>query len=542
MLSLSSDKPNRFGPSRSTVMSTRGMVVTSQPLAALTGVEILRRGGNAVDAAIAAAAMLNVIEPMSTGVGGDVFSIIYEAKSGHVHGLNASGRSAYAATLDEYRRRLSATKSDVIPGNSALALTVPGAVDGWCAMLERFGRMSLREVLAPAIQVAEEGFAIAPQTAIYWCETRDYLAQHPDSARTWLDASARAPRAGEKFKAQNLARTLRLIADDGREAFYHGEIADASISFSEAHGGLFTRKDFADHVSTWAEPVSVSYRGYEILELPPNGQGITVLQALNILAQDDLAELGHNTSDTIHLQIEAVKLALHDSWQYVTDPELVSVPVNELISEDYARRQRNRISSGRAIEQPASGEPRSGDTVYLCAADAEGNVVSFINSIFIPWGSGLTVGDTGIVLQNRGMSFSLDPDHPNVIAPHKRTRHTILPAMMFYQGRPLLAFGCVGGDVQPQGQVQFLCNLIDYGMNVQDALDAPRWRYEGVGASMALEAGHSTDTWENLASRGHQITGSGGFFGGGQTLLIHPEYGTFQGGSDPRRDGCAIGY
>ena len=534
--------PNCFGPSRSVVMSTHGMVATSQPLAALAGVEILQQGGNAIDAAVATAAILNVIEPMSTGIGGDAFALIYEAETGKVTGLNASGRSPYAATLEEYQRRLAAQGSKEIPGNSLLAVTVPGATDGWVACLQRGGALPLAQVLAPAIRAAEEGFAVAPQTALTWEQGRELLSSHPDSAKTWLFPDGHAPRPGEVFRNPFLARTLRLIAEGGRDAFYEGEIAAALVRFSERNGGLFAQADFGNHTSTWVEPISVNYRGYEILELPPNGQGIAALEALHILAKEDLAEMQHNTSDTIHLQLEAMKLALHDCKACVTDPEFSHIPVEGLLSQSYASKQRARISMTTAIQCPTVGTPSAGDTVYLCTADAEGNVVSFINSIFVPWGSGLTVGDTGILLQNRGYSFSLDPDHVNVIAPHKRTRHTIVPAMMLSQGKPLIAFGFVGGDMQVQGHVQFVCNVLDFGMNIQDALDAPRWRYEGDGASIALEKGIDSNVKLELSRRGHQPSGSEGFFGGGQVILIHPEYGTFQAGSDSRRDGCSIGY
>jgi gamma-glutamyltranspeptidase/glutathione hydrolase len=542
MLALSFDRPSRFGPSRSVVMSKNGMVATSQPLAALAGVEILRRGGNAVDAAIAAAAMLNVVEPMSTGIGGDALAIIYEAKAAKLLGLNASGRSAHAATLEEYRRRLAKRDGREIPVDSLLAVTIPGTVDGWATAVQRCGRMPLGEVLAPAIQTAEEGFPVAQQTALTWSAGREYLLRSPDSAKTWLYSDGHAPRPGEVFKNPRLARTLRLIAEGGGDVFYKGEIADAIIQFSEANGGLFTHADFSDHTSTWVEPISVKYRGYDIFELPPNGQGIAALEALNILAQDDLREMGHNTFATAHLQLEAMKLALHDCKHYVTDPEYAEIPVKGLLSTGYAKEQRARISMDRAMASPHPSSPVGGDTVYVCAADAEGNVVSFINSVFIPWGSGLTVGDTGILLQNRGSSFSLDPDHVNVIAPHKRTRHTIIPAMMFYGGKPLITFGFVGGDMQAQAQIQFICDVVDFGMNIQDALDAPRWQYNGIGASIALESGMPLDTWSDLKKHGHEIGGGSGFFGGGQAILIHPEYDSLQGGSDSRRDGCAIGY
>jgi gamma-glutamyltranspeptidase/glutathione hydrolase len=542
MLPLSFERPNRFGPSRSPVMARHGIVVTSQPLAAEVGIEILRQGGNAVDSAVAAAAMLNVLEPMSTGVGGDAFAIIYEAKTGKVRGLNASGRSANAATLAEYEKRLRGEKLREIPGNSLLAVTVPGTVDGWASLVNHYGRMSLADVLAPAIRAAEEGFPVAPQTALTWREWQHTLLQQPDSIKTWLNLPEGAPRPAELFRCSSLAGTLRLIAQGGRDAFYNGPLAKTIVEFSEKNGGLLTQEDFSQHSSTWVEPVSVTYRGYDVLELPPNGQGIAALEALQILSQDDIAALGHNTQQTIHLQLEATKCALHDSKQYVTDPEFAEIPIEKLLSPKYAKQQRDRISTQRALWSHDANLAKTGDTIYLCVADNDGNVVSFINSIFFPWGTGITVRDTGIVLQNRGSSFSLDRGNANVIAPHKRTRHTIIPAMMFKEGKPLMAFGFVGGDVQPQAQVQFLSNVIDFGMNLQDALDAPRWRYEGTGASIALEWAIPDETSQQLTLLGHEITGSAGFFGGGQALLIHPDYGTLQGGSDSRRDGCAIGY
>jgi gamma-glutamyltranspeptidase/glutathione hydrolase len=305
---------------------------------------------------------------------------------------------------------------------------------------------------------------------------------------------------------------------------------------------LLTEADFRNHESVWVEPISVNYRGYDLLELPPNGQGLAVLEALSILAHDDLTALGHNSPDAVHLQIEAMKCGLHDAKAHVTDPKFMTTSVVGFLSPEYVTQQRGRVSIETANGSLKSGSASTGDTVYLCVADSEGNVVSFINSIFFPWGTGFTVADTGIVLQNRGSSFSLDPSHPNVIAACKRPRHTIIPAMLLYQGTPLISFGFVGGDVQPQGQVQFLCNVIDFGMNLQDALDAPRWRYEGSAANIALEPTVPTGLSDDLARRGHQICDSAGFFGGGQGLLIHPELQTFQGGSDSRRDGCAIGY
>lgn len=380
-LKLSWDRPNRFSPSRSVVMSTRGMVATSQPLAALTGVEILQQGGNAVDAAVAVAAVLNVVEPMSTGIGGDAFAIFYDGKMGQVPGLNASGHSAHAATLEEYQRRLAASGARAIPGDSLLAVTVPGALDGWVKALEKWGRMPLAEVLAAAIRAAEEGFAVAPQTALTWMSAEKLLSRHPDSAKTWLFPDGHAPRPGEVFKNSFLARTLRLIAEGGRSAFYEGKIAEAIVRFSEANGGLFCRSDFASQRSTWVEPLSLDHRGYTILELPPNGQGVAALEALHILADLGLSGMGHNTADAIHVQVEAMKIALHDCKEHVTDPEFMTIRAEDLFSVDYAQRQRASISRGQAIPEPGRDRTTAGDTAYLCVADAEGNVVSFINSI-----------------------------------------------------------------------------------------------------------------------------------------------------------------
>jgi gamma-glutamyltranspeptidase/glutathione hydrolase len=522
-------------------MSSHGMVVTSQPLAALNGVEILRAGGNAIDAAVAVAAILNVIEPMATGVGGDAFAIIYQAKTGKILGLNASGRSPYGASLEEYRQRLGENAKQ-IPTGSMLAVTVPGCVDGWSTAVERCGRMTLKDVLAPAIRIAEEGFPVAPHTALTWKEWQPALMQWPDSVKTWLISPEGAPRPGEVFKSQPLANTLRLIAEGGRDAFYRGPLAESIVDFSEKNGGVLSSEDFAAHSSTWVDPLSINYRGYDILELPPNGQGFAVLEALQIVANDDLRALQHNSPRTIHLQMEAIKTALWDSRQQVTDPEFSDCGIDKLLSAEYAEQRRLEISDDRTIGRTERLAAGNGDTVYLCVADREGNVVSFINSIFFPWGTGITVGDTGIVLQNRGASFSLDATHPNRLEPHKRTRHTIIPAMMLEKGKPLLAFGFVGGDVQPQGQFQFLNNGIDFGMNLQDALDAPRWRYETTDGSAGFETAIPSETVKSLKRRGHQIPGGEGFFGGGQALLIHPEYGTFQGASDSRRDGCAIGF
>jgi gamma-glutamyltranspeptidase/glutathione hydrolase len=532
---------NRFGPSRSSVICVHGAVATSQPLATLTGVHILEQGGSAADAAVAAAAILNVIEPMSTGVGGDVFALYFDSSKGQTFAVNGSGRSPAAATLGEVRNRLAKAGKTDLPFDSPLTWTVPGAVDAWEVVLKKWGRMSLADVLAPAIRAAEEGFAVAPQTAATWMASEGFLSRHGDSARTWLSADGHAPRPGQRFQVASLGRTLRSIAEGGREAFYRSPIADAIVAFSERNGGLFTKDDFAGHASDFPQPLRGSYRGYEVLAFPPNSQGVAVLEALAILGSDDLASMGPNNIETIHLQVEAMKLALHDAQCYVTDPQVCQVKSEFLLTNDWVKAQRGLISAQRAIADPVAAST-SGDTVYICAVDQDGNAASFINSVYMPWASGYTVGDTGILLQNRGHCFSLDPNCLNVLGPAKRCRHTLAPGMVLEDGRPLLVFGFVGGDMQVQAQVQFLCNVIDFGMNIQDALDAPRWRYNGTGASLAIESAIGADTAAKLIARGHQITGAEGFFGGGQAVLIDRNLGSLQAGSDGRRDGCAIGY
>jgi gamma-glutamyltranspeptidase/glutathione hydrolase len=538
-LRMSYAEANRFGPSRSAVVAGKGMVATSRPVAALAGVDILRQGGNAVDAAVATAAMLNVVEPMSTGIGGDAFALIAMSGSDRVLGLNASGRAPARATRDEYARRLG--PDGRISGHTILAVTVPGAAAGWADAVARCGRMPLSDVLAPAIATAENGFAVTPQIGNAWRGSEGLLRRVDTSAATWL-IDGRAPKVGEIFRNPALAATLRAVAEGGADAFYRGPIAEAIVRCSDEHDGVLAMDDLASHESTWVEPISVDYRGYQVLEIPPNGQGIAALEALNICALEDIGAMGHNTADTLHLHLEAMKLGFQDRDRYVTDMDFVDVPVDGLLSTDYARSQRARIDMARAQPSPSAGVPGRGDTVYLSTADSDGNLVSFINSLYSGWGSGITAGGTGVMLQNRGQSFSLDPGHANVIAPGKRTRHTIIPGMLARDGEPLISFGVMGGDMQAQGHVQFVCNVVDFGMNVQDALDAPRWRYDGSGADISLERWIDAATQADLAARGHAIQGHGGFFGGGQAIYLDHEHGTLHGGSDPRRDGCAIGY
>ncbi|MGH7860077.1 MAG: gamma-glutamyltransferase family protein, partial [Candidatus Binatia bacterium] len=464
---------------------------------------------------------------------------VYDAKARTVSALNASGRSPRAATVELYAQKLD---SESIPPHGWLPVTVPGALDGWIALVERFGRMRFGDLLAPAIDLAWDGFAVAPHTALHWRQGKELLLATPESAATWLLPGGRAPAPGEVFRNERLARTLGRLAEEGRGCFYHGEIAREISRVASEQEGLLSERDLADHRSTWTEPLRVGYRGYEILCVPPNSQGLVVLEALRILENEDLASLGYGSAESIHLEIEAVRRALDDCRRWVADPDFADVPVERLLSPSYALRCHEELSPKRPMNRPKRTAEADADTAYVCVADADGNVASLITSLYIPWGSGVTVGDTGILLQNRGAGFTLERDHPNRLEPNKRPRHTLAPAMMLADGRALMAFGFVGGDMQVQAQVQLICSLVDFRMNLQNALDAPRWRYDADGGSVALEDGVGEPVAVELGRRGHHIVKGGGFFGGGQALLLHPEQGSFHGASDSRRDGCALGY
>jgi gamma-glutamyltranspeptidase/glutathione hydrolase len=528
-----------FPSRRSAVMSRRGIVATSQPLAAQAGISMLQKGGNAIDAAIATAAALNVVEPMSTGLGGDAFALIYLAKTRELKALNASGRAPYAATLETMRKLGHKT----MPQVGIHSVTVPGTLDGWCTLLEAYGTMTLKEVLAPAIRLAEEGFPVTEVISHSWHVHSEKLRQNPAAVRTYLP-KGRAPGAGEIFVQPNLAQTLGAIGEQGRDAFYEGDIADLIIACSESLGGLFTKRDLKDHKSTWVKPISVNYRGYDICECPPNGQGLIALLVLNILEGYDLRSLGHNSAGYLHLLVEAIKLAFADGDRYIADPDFADVPVKGLLSKSYAEKRKALISPDRAISAPTADVPEDGDTVYLATIDSEGNSVSFINSLYNAFGSGVVVEGAGICLQNRGGLFSLEVGHRNVIAPHKRPYHTIIPGMVFKDGKLLYTFGVMGGFQQPQGHVQLLANLIDFGMGVQTALDAPRFRYY-PGRGCAFEPGIPSAVIADLKKRGHPIVTLDDpysqQFGGGQVIMLSLENGAYIAGSDPRKDGCAIG-
>lgn len=536
MFAQASDKIGRFGPSRSVVCAGRGMVATSQPQAAYEAVRVLADGGNAVDAAVTASILLGVLEPMQIGLGGDLMALVYHGSNRTLHALNASGRSAASATRTAVIGALGETAAQ-IPPHSVHAVTVPGAVDGWLTLLEKFGVIDRARAFAPAIAAAADGFAVAPQTAATWAMGAPLLVKNPASAVTWLN-DGKAPGAGARFRNPNLAHSLRQISDGGRDAFYHGAIAERIVAAVEALGGFLTTDDFARHTCQWVEPLYASYRGYRLAQMPPNTHGVAVLEAMAILDRLEWQAHGFGAAAVAHAQIEAVKAAMTDAQAQVADSD------HMMVKPDWFLDPARIAGYAAAIGAPAGDAALSrggGDTAFVCVADHMGNFAAVIASLFVPWATGITAGDTGILLQNRGAGFSLDPAHPNVIAPGKRPRHTILPALLLAGDDPLMAFGFVGGDMQVQAQVQFLCNLIDFQMSPQEALDAPRWRYEGQGRKVALEPALATAVGPTLAAWGHELVGDVGFFGGGQAVLRHPDHGMFQGASDSRRDGCALG-
>jgi gamma-glutamyltranspeptidase / glutathione hydrolase len=528
-------------PGRSVVRSRHAMVASSQPLASQVGLEVLKRGGNAVDAAIAMAAMLNVTEPMMTGIGGDAFMLVYWSKTKELKGLNASGRAPRALSLDYFARR----KTTKMPEFGMESITVPGAFDGWVTLLEKYGTMKLADVLAPAIECAENGFPVMEKTAEDWNAELTRLQQTPAAAANYL-VDGRAPRPGEIFRQPNLARTLRTLARDGRDAFYKGEIARAIVDYCEKNGGFISLADLAAHKSEWVEPISTTYRGYTVYEIPPNGQGLTALLTLNILEGFDLAALSRQPVRYYHTVIEATKLAFADRNRYIADPAFSKVPVGELLSKEYAAKRRALINPYKALDSPPPGALNVGsDTTYFTVVDKDGNAVSFINSLFDAFGSGIVAGDTGIVLQNRGSSFSLDRAHPNHLEPGKRPFHTIIPAMVFKDNELFMSFGVMGGGIQPQGHVQVLVNIIDLGMGLQQAIDAPRYRYLN-GKDVLLEDEIGSSIIARLLALGHRRASPPGILrssmGGGQAIMIDPVNKTLMGASDQRKDGLALGY
>jgi gamma-glutamyltranspeptidase/glutathione hydrolase len=523
---------------RSIVRAEHGMVASSQPLASQVGLDVLKRGGNAVDAAIAMAAMLNVTEPMMTGIGGDAFMLVHWSKTKELKGLNASGRAPRALNLDYFKKK--GIKS--MPAEGMEPITVPGAFDGWVTLLEKYGSMKLADLLAPAIEYAENGFPVMEKTAADWESEVAKLKKTPAAATNYL-VDGRAPRAGEIFRQKNLARTLRVLARGGRDAFYKGEIARAIVDYCQKNGGFLTMEDFAAHRSEWVEPISTNYRGYSVYECPPNGQGLTALLTLNILEGFDLKAMNEQPDLYYHTLIEATKLAFADRNKYIADPAFAKVPVSQLLSKEYAASRRALIAPDKVIETPVPGQiVNDSDTTYFTVIDKDHNGVSFINSLYEIFGSGIVAGDTGILLHDRGAGFSLDPTHANRIEPGKRPFHTIIPAMVFKDGKLFCSFGVMGGGVQPQGHVQVLTNFIDLGMNLQQAIEAPRFRYM-AGTRVLMEDAITDSVIKRLIERGHQRANERGVsMGGGQAIMIDPASGSLMGASDPRKDGMALGY
>ena len=526
---------------RSVVRAQHGMVASSQPLASQVGLDVLKRGGNAVDAAIAMAAMLNVTEPMMTGIGGDMFALVYWAKTKELKGLNASGRAPRALSLDYFAKNNVKT----MPQTGMGSITVPGAFDGWVTLRDKYGTIRLPELLAPAIDYAEHGFPVMEKTAEDWDAEVRKLSRTPAAASNYL-LDGRAPRPGETFRQPNLARTLRTLAEGGRDAFYKGPIARAIVDYMKANGGFITMEDLAATKADWVEPISTNYRGYQVYELPPNGQGITALIALNILEGFDLAAMRSEPAQYYHTLIETTKLAFADRNRYIADPTVVKVPVAELLSKEYAAKRRALIDPHKALDSPPAGEVNMGsDTTYFTVVDKDGNAVSFINSLFDAFGSGIVAGDTGIVFQNRGSAFSLDPKHPNALAPGKRPFHTLIPAMVFKQNQLYMSFGVMGGAIQAQGHVQVLVNLIDLKMSLQQAIDAPRYRFM-TGRDVLMEDELGSSVIDQLLKLGHVRAKPPGVLrssmGGGQAIMIDPVTKTLMGASDPRKDGMALGY
>jgi gamma-glutamyltranspeptidase / glutathione hydrolase len=535
---------------RSEVIARHGMAATSQPLATQVALDVLKAGGSAVDAAIAANAVLGLVEPTGCGVGGDLFALVWDAKTQRLSGLNGSGRSPKSLTLDELRRR-GLTK---IPSHGPLPVSVPGTVDGWFELHSKFGRLPMPQVLAPAIRYAEEGFPVTELIAFYWDRSVPLLGQFPGFIETFT-IDGLAPRKGEIFKNPSLARTYRMLAEGGRDAFYKGEIARAIDAYMKRNGGFLSYEDLAAHSSTWVEPVSTAYRGYEVWELPPNGQGIAALQILNLLEAYDLAGMGFGSADHVHLFVEAKKLAFEDRARHYADMEFSKVPVQALISKEYAAERRSLIDPKRAARDVKPGNPAldQGDTIYLTVADADRNMVSLIQSNYRGMGSGMTPDGLGFILQDRGEMFTLEEGHPNVYAPGKRPFHTIIPAFVTRDGKPWLSFGVMGGGTQPQMHVQILLNLVDFGMNLQEAGDAPRMLHDGSseptgdpaeagGGRVLLESGFPYETGRELMLRRHRVGFTLGDYGGYQAILYDAVNDVYYGASESRKDGQAAGY
>lgn len=544
LLALSFGSAARFGlaqdrsQGRSMVTTRYGIVSAESPLAAQAGAQVLSRGGNAVDAAVAANAVMGVVEPMMNGMGGDLFVIIYDAKSEKLYGLNASGWSPKGLT-PEFLKGKGVTK---MPAFGIDSVTVPGVVDGWSKLLGRFGKLNFQQDLAPAIQYAREGFPVPEWDAAYWANAAGFLAKNPETARVYLIAG-HAPQVGEVFSNKDLAGSLETVARLGRDGFYKSEIAERIVELSKREGGAMTAEDLADYSSEWVEPISTQYHGWTVDELPPNGQGIAALEMLNLMQQFPLAQYGHNSADALHVMIEAKKLAYADLRKYIGDPKFSKIPVAGLLSDNYARERTKLIDMSNANCDVAPGTPPAGDTTYLTTVDAQGNMVSLIQSNFEEFGSRLVAEGTGFALQDRGALFNLEDGSPDELAGHKRPLHTIIPAFMS-KGDLRIAFGIMGGFNQAQAHAQFVSNIVDFGMNIQAAMEAARFTKASFGGcDVDIEARIPQDVRAALAARGHLIRTDGDFssrMGGGQATERNFSTGVNFGASDPRKDGEAI--
>src|SRR6476620_7435737 len=589
---------------RSEVLARHGMVCTSVPAATEVGIDILKRGGSAVDAAIAANATLGLMEPVSNGIGGDLFAIVYSAKENKLYGINGSGRSPLGLSYDAMKSELAKLHSETIPPRGMLPISVPGCVDAWAELHGKFGKLKLSDDLGPAIRYAEEGFPVTDLIAYYWSFGPRLYKGLPgavvatytlpmETARPRADktvdrregapspnADRRTPAKGDIFKNPDLAKTLRLIGEKGRDAFYKGEIADKIDAFMRDNGGFLRKTDFEKHTSTWIDPVSVNYRGYDIFELPPNGQGIATLQILNILEGFDLRAMGRNSPKTLHTMIEAKKIAWVDRAKFYADPDFAKIPLAGLLSKQYAAERRKLIDPNHAAKTGEAGNPQDGagapprrsgisargragsssliddgDTIYMCTADDQGNMVSLIQSNYRGMGSGIVVPGLGFMFQDRGELFSMDPQHANVYAAGKRPFHTIIPGFVMKDSKPWEAFGVMGGGMQPQGHVQVLTNQIDFGLNVQEAGDASRWQHEGdneptgekmnaSGGYVEVEGGIPSEVVRELRKKGHDVRFDVGGYGGYQAIKVEMHDGrrVYVGASESRKDGMAAGY
>jgi len=567
---------------RSEVLARHGMVCTSVPAATQVGLDILKRGGSAVDAAIAANATLGLMEPVSNGIGGDLFAIVYRAKENKLYGINGSGRSPLGLSYEQMKVELDKLHRKTIPPRGMLPISVPGTVDAWSELHKKFGKLKLSDDLAPAAKYADEGFPVTELIAFYWHSGPELYKDLPGAfLQTYtLDGKGRTPAKGDIFKNPALAKTLRLIGEKGRDAFYKGEIADKIDKFMQENSGFLRKADFEKHTSTWIDPVSTNYRGYDVFELPPNGQGIATLQILNILEGFDLKSMGRNSGETLHVMIEAKKIAWADRAKFYADPEFAKIPLPGLLSKEYATERRKLIDPNHAargveagappanapisqprrppLQDPAATPKRSpaddGDTIYMCTADNEGNMVSLIQSNYRGMGSGIVVPGLGFMFQDRGELFSMEPGHANIYAPGKRPFHTIIPGFVMKDGKPWEAFGVMGGGMQPQGHVQVLTNQIDFGLNVQEAGDASRWQHEGDneptgekmtnGGYVEVESGIPYEIVRELEKRGHDVRFDVGGYGGYQAIKTETRDGQriYVGASESRKDGHAAGY